>query len=366
MPTFTLHQKVFAAVGLTAVTPAVAIWIDAPIAVVALVSLSVGLVAAWSVSRSIVSPLRRVVALLDSVAAGDLSGHVEVRSRDEVGAIATAANQAVESMRITVQTMDQTASALADASAALAGVNAQITSGTDEVSSQANVVAAAAAQVSSNVQTVATGTEEMGASIREIAQNASEAAQVASQAVVAAETTNQAIGRLGESSAEIGNVVRVITSIAGQTNLLALNATIEAARAGEAGKGFAVVANEVKDLAQETARATEDISRRVETIQSDTTSAVAAISEISEIISKINDYQLTIASAVEEQTATTNEMSRSVSEAATGSAEIAANVSGIATAAGVAHGSVADARQASEDMARMSSEMRALVARFQI
>jgi methyl-accepting chemotaxis protein len=148
-----------------------------------------------------------------------------------------------------------------------------------------------------------------------------------------AETTNATVGKLGDSSIEIGNVIKVITSIAEQTNLLALNATIEAARAGEAGKGFAVVANEVKDLARETAKATEDIGRRVEAIQADTREAVDAIAEISSVIARINDYQTTIASAVEEQTATTNEMSRNVAEAAMGSTEIAQNIVGVATAA---------------------------------
>jgi methyl-accepting chemotaxis protein len=192
-------------------------------------------------------------------------------------------------------------------------------SSAEETSSQATLVSAASEQVSKSVQTVASGTEEMTASIREIAKNASEAARVASGAVKVAENTNQTISKLGDSSTEIGKVIKVITSIAQQTNLLALNATIEAARAGEAGKGFAVVANEVKELAKETAKATEDISQKIESIQGDTRHAVSAISEINGVISKINDYQNTIASAVEEQTATTSEISRNVNEAAHGS-----------------------------------------------
>ncbi|WP_433210134.1 methyl-accepting chemotaxis protein [Dactylosporangium sp. CS-047395] len=330
----------------------------------------VGLIAAFGigmwVTALVVRPLRRVADVLGAVADGDLTTKVDVRSTDEVGVMAAALNKATDSMRVTVQTMDHTATSLASSAGELTGVSAQIASGTGEVSDQAGVVALAAEEVSRNVQTVAAGADEMGLSIREIAQNASEAAKVASQAVMAAESTNQAVSRLGESSTEIGNVVKVITSIAEQTNLLALNATIEAARAGEAGKGFAVVANEVKELAQETARATEDISRRVEAIQADTTGAVAAIGEIGQIISRINDYQLTIASAVEEQTATTNEMNRSVGEAATGSAEIATNVSTVASATQNTSRNVAEAQRAASDLSRMSSEMRALVARFRI
>ena len=178
---------------------------------------------------------------------------------------------------------------------------------------------ASAGDVASSVDTVAAGSSQMESAIREIATNATEAARVAGQAVTVAETTTRTVGKLGDSSQEIATVVKLINGIAEQTNLLALNATIEAARAGEAGKGFAVVASEVKELAQETARATEDISRRVEAIQADTAGAVDAIGQISSVIGEINDFQATIAAAVEEQTATTNEMNRNVAEAASGS-----------------------------------------------
>jgi methyl-accepting chemotaxis protein len=300
------------------------------------------------------------------MAEGDLTRRVEVVSTDEVGAMAVSLNTAMDSMRDTLETVQGSATSLAAASEQLTGVSSQIAATAEETAAQAGVVAAASEEVSRNVQTVAASSEEMGASIREIAQNTHEAVKVAAQAVTAAETANSTVSKLGDSSIEIGNVVKVITSIAEQTNLLALNATIEAARAGEAGKGFAVVANEVKDLAQETARATEDISRRVAAIQTDTTGAVESIGDIGRIISRINDFQVTISSAVEEQTATTNEMNRSVSEAATGSAEIAANIAGVATAAQMTTESVADSQRASEELARMSGDLQTLIGRFRV
>jgi methyl-accepting chemotaxis protein len=263
-----------------------------------------------------------------------------------------------------VRGITQNAQALATSSEELTSLSQQMGATAEETSTQANVVAAAAEQVSRNVQTVATGTEEMSASIREIAKNANDAAKVATSAVKVANTTNQTVAKLGESSAEIGKVIKVITSIAQQTNLLALNATIEAARAGEAGKGFAVVANEVKELAKETAKATEDISQKIEAIQGDTQGAVQAIAQIGEIINQINDISNTIASAVEEQTATTNEITRSVTEAAKGSVEIAQNITGVATAARSTTEGASDTQRASAALAKMATELQMLVSRF--
>jgi methyl-accepting chemotaxis protein len=257
----------------------------------------------------------------------------------------------------------QTAQTLAASSEELTALSQMMGSGASETAAQANVVSAASEQISKNVQTVATGTEEMSASILEIAKNANDAARVATTAVKVAETTNHTINKLGDSSAEIGKVIKVITSIAQQTNLLALNATIEAARAGEAGKGFAVVANEVKELAKETARATEEIGQKIEAIQSDTKGAVSAIAEISAVINQINDISTTIASAVEEQTATTNEITRNVSEAAKGVAEIAQNITAVAQAAKGTADASQDTQKASNQLAQLASSMQDLVNR---
>jgi methyl-accepting chemotaxis protein len=178
------------------------------------------------------------------------------------------------------------------------------------------------------------------------------------------ETTNRTVATLGESSRQIGDVIKVITAIAEQTNLLALNATIEAARAGELGKGFAVVTSEVKDLAQETARATEDISRRVEAIQTDSGHAVQAIGQIADVIGRINDYTTTIASAVEEQSATTAEMNRNVAEAAGAAAEIHAGIETVASNARLTADSVEDAKRSAADLSRMSQDLNVTVSRF--
>jgi methyl-accepting chemotaxis protein len=318
------------------------------------------------VARRIVRSLTRVRTVCDALAGNDLTRTSGLTGRDEPGLMGRALDAAIVNLRETVTTIDQSASSLAGASEEMNTTAAQIASSAHETSAQAQAVSAAAEQISRSVDTVSAGSEEMGASIREISENASEAARVASEAVAVTAATSATMNKLGDSSAEIGNVIKVITSIAEQTNLLALNATIEAARAGEAGKGFAVVAAEVKNLAQETARATSDISGRVEAIQADTTGAVAAIEEISLVIARISDFQTTIASAVEEQTATTAEMSRSVSEAASGTGEIAHSITGVASAAGATSDGVAQTQEATAELARMSQQLSAIVSGFRL
>jgi methyl-accepting chemotaxis protein len=315
-------------------------------------------------TRSVVRPLAVVVEALRRLETGDLTARAGLRTRDELGRLGGALDNTTDSLRSTVSTLAVHARSLSGASEDLSGVSARIAASADEVAAQASVVTQAAGEVSFNVETVATGGNEMDESIRLISSNASEAAHVAAQAVTMAEETNATMARLGVSSAEIGDVVKAITSIAEQTNLLALNATIEAARAGESGKGFAVVAGEVKDLAQETAKATDDIIRRVDAIQADTASAVDAIGQIVGIVARISDFQTMIASAVEEQTATTNEMNRNVAQAAGSSREIAANIAGVADAAATTTAGVSQSRQAATELARMGSELHELVGRF--
>jgi methyl-accepting chemotaxis protein len=305
-----------------------------------------------------------LLATVEAAVAGDLTAPVKVLGDDPLGRMGSGLRELLAALRDAIRQIAEGAQGLASASEELTAVGTQLSAGAEEASAQAGVVSAAGEQVSKNVQTVATGIEEMGASIREIAKSAAEAARVAAQAVQAAASADTTVGKLGQSSAEVGEVVKVITSIAEQTNLLALNATIEAARAGEAGKGFAVVANEVKELAKETARATEDIGRKIQAIRSDAKGAVEALRQIGGVIGKINDIQEAIAGAVEEQTATTAEIGRNVHEAACGSAEIARNVASVAQAAKGTTEGASSTQQAAGQLAQMAAELQRLVSRF--
>ncbi|GAA4302591.1 hypothetical protein GCM10023162_04320 [Klenkia terrae] len=313
---------------------------------------------------SVVRPVGRLKLGLEALAEGDLTVQFGVRGNDEIGQMGRALQAAQASLRELIGSVVRSADAVAGAAAGLAESSAQISVSAEQTSGQSGAATAAADEVSRSVATVAAGAEQMSASIREIAQNAGEAARVAAGAVEEAADTNATIGRLGESSQEIGDVVKLISAIAGQTKLLALNATIEAARAGEAGRGFAVVADEVKQLAQATALATEEIIRRVTAIQTDTGGAVDAIGRIGTVIAQINDYQLTIASAVEEQTATTQEMSRSVAEAAAGTTEIEQNITGVSGAARATTEALGQSRSAVDELARMAGDLRATVSTF--
>jgi len=332
-----------------------------------LAALVVGIIVAAAMSRRIAMTTQSVLAQAEAIAAGDLTREdLKLSSDDELGDLTKAINKVNSSLKDVIASIAESAQHVASASEELSANSQQITANSEETSAQANVVSKSTEQVNHNLQTVATGSEEMSSTINEISKNASEAARIAGEAVKTAETTNAKVGKLGESSAEIGQVIKVITSIAQQTNLLALNATIEAARAGEAGKGFAVVANEVKELAKQTAKATEEISQKITAIQEDTKGAVEAIGNISGVITKINDISSLIATAVEEQSATTNEMTRNVAEAAKGASEISNNISGVAQAAHGTSASVQESHKATEQLAQMSVQLRSLVEQFKL
>ncbi|GIM90006.1 methyl-accepting chemotaxis protein [Paractinoplanes toevensis] len=334
--------------------------------IIGLVALAVvlsGLIV-WLVSRSIAGPLGRTVAVLAGLAEGIMDQRLHVGSTDEMGQMGRSLNTALERLTTAMREIGVNVETLASSSEELSAVAKSVNQSAERSAGQAQGASSAAEEISVNIATIAAGSEQIGASISEIARSTSNAAEVAAGAVTSTAEARQILDKLGASSAEIDDVVKLITSIAEQTNLLALNATIEAARAGEMGKGFAVVASEVKDLAQETARATEDISTRVSAIQGDSQAAVTAIIAISEVIQKINDTQTAIAAAVEQQTATTTEMSRNVAEVATGSAEISANVSGVAQSAAETTSAAANTEQTSADLARVAGALQTNLARF--
>ncbi|MEU4625709.1 methyl-accepting chemotaxis protein [Actinoplanes sp. NPDC023801] len=329
-------------------------------------ALLVAALIALAVARSVVRPIERLRDRMAEIADGDgdLTQRATVRGNDEVAQLATAFNRFVEKVAATVRGIAGSAADVQAAADRLADGTNRLSADVVHVSDNLGAAAEATQTVNSSVQSVAAGAEEMNAAIAEIAGSAAQAARVAGDARSVAEGTNGQVAQLGTATEEIGDVVRLITSIAEQTNLLALNATIEAARAGETGKGFAVVAGEVKELAQQTAQATEEITARITAIQTISTAAATAINEIVQVISTIGDYTTSIASAVEEQTATTNEMSRSVNEAAGNTGRVTEAISDVADSARNATANARSGRDAVGDLNRLAGEMTALVNNF--
>ncbi len=329
------------------------------------------LFASFVLVGTISQSLGRLTRMIQNIAEGegDVTKRLEVAGhfgRDEIGEVSRYFNLFMDKLQEILRGVVSHTNHLGLASRQLLESSEQITANSGETATQASAASRITQQVSQNLQSLSTGAEEMTSTIQNIATNAHEAAKVASAAVTTAQAANATVAKLGQSSAEIGEVIKVITSIAQQTNLLALNATIEAARAGEAGKGFAVVANEVKELAKQTAKATEDISRKIAAIQGDTKSAVTAIGTIGGVINQINDISATIAAAVEEQSATTNEMTRNASEAANGAVDISANIGGVAQAADGTLSRAQESQKAAQELASIATQLSELMRQFKI
>ncbi|GAB6903467.1 methyl-accepting chemotaxis protein [Kineosporia succinea] len=328
------------------------------------IAIAVGL--STVVARSITVPLARLRSVLEAVASGDLTQDIHLGLRNEVGRMGEALSEAVRRMRATLGTLATSSQALAQHSGELERSSSAMSTSAHTTSDSVNRMGDVVTGVATNVQAVASGAEQMGASIREISSSAQDAAGVAAQAVTVAADASEIMIRLGASSSEVGNVVKLITSIAEQTNLLALNATIEAARAGDAGKGFAVVADEVKQLAQETARATEDISQRIEAIQSDTSVAVESIGRISQVIGDINSYQTTIATAVEEQSVTTSTMAADLTTAAGGADQIGHGLTSVHSSANTTLNGAQATQASAAQLAAIAGELQSAMSAFRV
>ena len=364
-------------------------------AILLLVTLLLSGSAMW-LAMSITRPIRAAADALKDISQGegDLTIRLPETTTDEIGLLAHHFNDFVEKVRTVisnvledtatvgnaVEEMNATARKLDESSQNMLGQSSNVASATDELSQSIAGMSAGAEQMSTSVNTVATAIEEMSSSLSEVAKNCGQAAQIATVADDRAHTTGETMERLNDSSVEIGKVLDTISDIADQTNLLALNATIEAASAGEAGKGFAVVANEVKELAKQTAVATEEIGRQIDEMQSNTSNAVTAIKEISEVIGEVNTITQTIASSVEEQSATINEIAGSVSgassaaneiadnvrQASAGASEISANIQGVNDAAQDAAAGATETNGSAKKLRAMAAHLRELLGQFKV
>ncbi|NLT55901.1 MAG: methyl-accepting chemotaxis protein [Actinomycetales bacterium] len=320
----------------------------------------------WLWAGRIGARLGQVTAAVDTLARRDLTASVEVDGTDEIGRMASSVQRAISQLRDLLAQITESSAGLLRAAGETLRMSQDLASSAQRATEETASAVTAAEEVSDAAQSVATGSEQIGASISEISTSAQEAARISQETVSLTDQATEAIDKLDESSDRIGDVIKVISGIAEQTNLLALNATIEAARAGDAGKGFAVVASEVKDLAQGTARATEDVTHMVETINTDTRRATTAVSAIRDAIRQVNGFQESIAAAVEEQSAATGNVTRSVGQAARDSEGIARSLQGIKDTAALTAASVEDARRAADELSTTSRRLSELVGQFTV
>lgn len=304
--------------------------------------------------------------VLKEMSKGNMKARMQGGHTGALAGVSDCVDEVARNVADAILSMLDSCAPLASAAEELSATSLELSKNSEQANQQAASVSSSTKTVASHIDSVAAGTEELSMSTREIARTAANAAVMAAGAVDAVMSTTATISQLGASSQEIGKVIKVITSIAQQTNLLALNATIEAARAGDAGKGFAVVANEVKELAKETGRATEEIGCKIEAIQGATSESVASIESISKIIDEINETQSTIAAAVEEQTATTNEMARSAVDANVQAHGIVASINEVVDASGETSAGAGGIELASGELARMAACMNQVVAKFQV